>query len=179
MPLVYNYNPDTKEFTGASRANESPREPGVFLLPANATFKPAPGAGPGQVVLWNGTDWDKIIDKRKKEWYDPSNGRRVNVNNPNADTSNLVDTKPPANIRKPKYVGNSWVEDALIYKDYVVETAQDVHAVNRAILEKDHDGYNALVAGIADNTSARWTTFKSTYDQFVIDANDFITANGL
>lgn len=34
---VYNYHPDTLIYVGESEADESPLEPGVFLIPAHAT----------------------------------------------------------------------------------------------------------------------------------------------
>lgn len=41
--LVYNYNPDTFFYTGEDYAQESPREPGEYLLPAySTTVKPPP-----------------------------------------------------------------------------------------------------------------------------------------
>jgi hypothetical protein len=39
---VYNFDPNTFEYLGASTAFESPLEPGVYLVPANATATPVP-----------------------------------------------------------------------------------------------------------------------------------------
>ncbi|MCA1403692.1 hypothetical protein I6F26_03620 [Ensifer sp. IC3342] len=58
MPLtVYNYDPTTLEFTGASEADESPLEPGVFLIPAYATETAPPGDIPGHIFKWIEGAW--------------------------------------------------------------------------------------------------------------------------
>lgn len=40
--IVYHYHPTTGEHVGSSLARKSPKEPGVFLAPARATFVPPP-----------------------------------------------------------------------------------------------------------------------------------------
>ncbi|MGA8787261.1 MAG: hypothetical protein WB542_18195 [Polaromonas sp.] len=54
---IYHYN----EFSGALMADgvadESPLEPGVFLIPAHATAEQPPTPGPGQFAAWNGAAW--------------------------------------------------------------------------------------------------------------------------
>ncbi|MGE5553289.1 MAG: tail fiber assembly protein [Betaproteobacteria bacterium] len=57
MPRIYHYHPETGEYLGESEARESPLEPGVFLLPAHATFEAPPEAGPGQVAVFNAGVW--------------------------------------------------------------------------------------------------------------------------
>ncbi len=41
-------------FVGLTTADESPLEPGVFLLPANAVDAPVPDVPDGQRAKWNG-----------------------------------------------------------------------------------------------------------------------------
>jgi len=54
--LAHHYHPDTNVYVGSSAADESPLEPGVFLVPAFATLT-APSAEPadGQVHVWDAT----------------------------------------------------------------------------------------------------------------------------
>lgn len=54
---VYHYHPETGEYLGASEADESPREPGVFLIPAHATETPPPADEPGFIARFVDGAW--------------------------------------------------------------------------------------------------------------------------
>jgi hypothetical protein len=60
----YHYHPELKYFIGESFAMESPREPGVYLLPAHATKVQPPECGLREIQIFNGESWDIIEDKR-------------------------------------------------------------------------------------------------------------------
>lgn len=49
----YSFDPETGILTGGGTAMESPREPGVFLLPANATFTEPPAHLDGHFTVWD------------------------------------------------------------------------------------------------------------------------------
>jgi hypothetical protein len=67
MPTVYSYHQVTKIFTDAMEAHESPNEPGVWLLPAFATFiQPPPYMSPQQTPQWTGSGW-VIINAPKEQ----------------------------------------------------------------------------------------------------------------
>lgn len=56
---VFNYNPATKEYIDSNDADESPLEPGVFLLPANATFTSIPAEIPvNYSCVWAEDHWE-------------------------------------------------------------------------------------------------------------------------
>ena len=58
----YNYD-DNGRFSGEGEADESPLQPGMFLLPANATFTEPPAVDEGQAAFWVGDEWMiKILD---------------------------------------------------------------------------------------------------------------------
>lgn len=61
---VYHYDKD-KVFDKLSTAYESPREPGVFPLPANCTWTEPPVLEKPFVAVWNGTEWVATEDHRK------------------------------------------------------------------------------------------------------------------
>ena len=57
---IYHFHPTTGEYLGQSLADESPLEPGVFLVPAYATTTPAPADTAGFVRKFDGTAWGYV-----------------------------------------------------------------------------------------------------------------------
>ena len=55
--LVYNYTYDTFVYTSTTEADESPLEPGVYLVPANATTTPIPEIPAGKRAVWVSDAW--------------------------------------------------------------------------------------------------------------------------
>lgn len=61
---IYNYHPEYNNYLGSSMADESPLEPGVWLIPAYATDIEPPTCELNQIQIFNGTSWDIIEDQR-------------------------------------------------------------------------------------------------------------------
>lgn len=60
---IYHYNAETKEYTGSSLADPSPREPGVYLIPAHATsVEPPNNSDEAKIIIFDNDEW-LIIDK--------------------------------------------------------------------------------------------------------------------
>jgi hypothetical protein len=54
---IFHYHPKTGEYLGEGLADESPLEPGVWLIPAQAVDVEPPQAGNGERVVWAGDGW--------------------------------------------------------------------------------------------------------------------------
>lgn len=54
---IHHYHPETLEYVGESEADESPLEPGVFLIPAHATELAPPKAQAGKVRAFEAGAW--------------------------------------------------------------------------------------------------------------------------
>lgn len=54
---IYNYHPETFEYTGESLADPNPLEPGQFLIPAHATTVPPLEAKPGNTINFENGVW--------------------------------------------------------------------------------------------------------------------------
>ena len=57
MPLVHNYDFETHEYIGSSKARVSPLEEGVYLCPAYATTKAPPDCKEGFVAVFEDGAW--------------------------------------------------------------------------------------------------------------------------
>jgi hypothetical protein len=66
---IYHYHPVTGEFLGEGVADESPLEPGAYLVPAHATTSAPPTAMAGKVRIWQG-EW-VFVDVANGEPIDP------------------------------------------------------------------------------------------------------------
>lgn len=56
-PRVFHYHPSTGAYLGTALADPSPREPGVWLVPAYSTEVPPPSPGEGQGAFWRNGEW--------------------------------------------------------------------------------------------------------------------------
>lgn len=54
---VYSFHPGTGFYVGTTIADESPLEPGVWLMPAHTTEIAPPAYGDGQLPKWTGSAW--------------------------------------------------------------------------------------------------------------------------
>lgn len=59
---IFNYHPVTGKFLGESVAEESPLEPGVFLVPAYATPIEPPATAEGQADFFVNGEWVVLDD---------------------------------------------------------------------------------------------------------------------
>lgn len=68
--IVYHYNA-AGLYQGETEADESPLEPGVYLMPARCTQTPPPADIPeGRWPRWNGVAWD-LANKPRPAVVDP------------------------------------------------------------------------------------------------------------
>ena len=91
---IYNYHPEYKHLTAVSIADESPLEPGVYLIPAYATVIIAPQYGEGFIPIFRGDHWD-VVEDRRGIWYKIPSGERYEVYNPFEDQGGSTRTPPP------------------------------------------------------------------------------------
>jgi hypothetical protein len=91
---IYNYHPEYKHLTAISTADESPLEPGVYLIPAYATDIEVPNYDSGTIPIFKDDHWD-VVEDRSGTWYRIPNGESYEVYNPLEDQSNATRIAPP------------------------------------------------------------------------------------
>ena len=118
---VFSFNPVTKEYVGAVQADESPLEPGEYLIPAHATSQPPPGwiKAEGAAIphdayaalmagklerFTSASEWECIDDVRGV-WYD-TDGQAVQIDDLDADVSGMTREAPPDATHK--LVNGEW-----------------------------------------------------------------------
>ena len=91
---IYNYHPDYKYFSGVSIADESPLEPGIFLIPAYATDIKAPQYGEGFIPVFEDNEWSITEDKRGI-YYSIQTQEVIENTNPLQQPENATKEVPP------------------------------------------------------------------------------------
>lgn len=105
---IYAYHAITKEYLGESIADESPEEPGVYLIPYHATADAPPQAGAGQVARYIVDGW-RVVDDVRGDWWQ-YDGTHVPITDLDADVSGMTRTAPPDDVSV--FDGQAWVADA-------------------------------------------------------------------
>ncbi|EEG08943.1 DUF4376 domain-containing protein [Pseudogulbenkiania ferrooxidans] len=123
--FVYNYHHDTGECIGKVPANESPREPGEYLVPAFATPAAPPptsarecvcylDAGGGVPASHTDGSWQVQPDWRGLPLWDTATGQPVTILRPGVAPDEIgatdIERADPATV----WDGTSWVPDPML-----------------------------------------------------------------
>lgn len=78
---IYHYHPVSGAYLGSGMADESPLEPGVWLIPAHATKVAPPVFGEGEQAVFDGSAWAvlPIIAAAGNAAADPTMDRRSQI----------------------------------------------------------------------------------------------------
>ena len=91
---IYNYHPEYKHLTGVSIADESPLEPGVFLIPAYATDIKPPEVSESKIQVFKDNQWN-IIEDRRGIYYSTQTQEVIENYNPLEAPENATRENPP------------------------------------------------------------------------------------
>lgn len=107
--IVFNYHPVTGEYLGEVQADESPLEPGEYLIPAFATTKIPPASGAREVAVFNVGDDDWVIapDYRAVPLYSTVDGSEVTVTGIGAQPDNTTELRRLSSYHD--WDGTAWV----------------------------------------------------------------------
>lgn len=91
---IHNYSPTTGEYLNTTVADESPLEPGIFMVPALATDVAPPTLKANEVAVFAAGAWSVVPDYRSQTVYDKTTGAAVQITDLGALAANLVVAKP-------------------------------------------------------------------------------------
>ena len=173
--IIYNYNPSTGEYIGTGEAKESPRDPGIFLIPANAVTAVPPTVGVDEVAVWNGAKWEVLPDFRGKKFWDKATQEAHEIKEigvtPDVDWTDveLADSEAEWN-------GSTWeVPFAILAERKKAEIAQARYnaeiagvTINGVLIKTDRETQAVLTAAclqayIDSGYSLNWKTGDGTF----------------
>lgn len=122
---IYNYNAQTGEFISGCLADESPLEPGVFLLPAHATDVIPPATADRQVAVFFDGHWTAQADWRGAALFSTADGRPVTITDIGVTPADVGATEAPR--PGPAYVwdGYGWMLDEALAAQLVAQAKAD------------------------------------------------------
>jgi hypothetical protein len=142
---IYHYHPYTRKYLYQDNADESPLEPGVFLLPAYATFVEPPCDIPeDSYISWSGNGWEilKIPDIPKP------------LQTISEEPNLLVDPWEELRIQRNQLLSNT---DYLFLRDY-----QDLSTEKETAWRAYRQALRDLPKNTIDPTTPEWPT-KPTF----------------
>jgi hypothetical protein len=110
---IYNYHKEYKYYISESEADESPLEPGVWLVPAYATEIEPPICNLGEVQIFNGESWEVVEDKRGVYYSINSSESFYNYNPLEIPENSTKDSPPEVPEGKLLKWDNGWVLEDL------------------------------------------------------------------
>ena len=90
---IYNYHQDHKTYLGSSNADESPLEPGAFIIPAHATTAQPPKCDNNQIQIFNGSSWE-IKENCCGTYYSTITQEKIEHQNPLEPPENATKQQP-------------------------------------------------------------------------------------
>lgn len=112
---VYSYSPETGEYIGTTTAQESPREPGVYLYPANTTDIKQPVCGANEVACFVSGAWQIKPDYRNKTYWDTATREKHEIKEIGVTPAeNWTDVEPIDH--EAVWVNGAWEIPLAVYK---------------------------------------------------------------
>ncbi|QOK96828.1 phage tail protein [Ralstonia pseudosolanacearum] len=121
---VYHYHPTTGEYTGSSLADHSPLEPGVVLIPTQATTQAPPVAGMREAAVFRDGRWSIEADWRGVALFSKADGAPVSIADIGATPADVDATETARPSSAHVWTAGKWVEDAQLKAALLVALRQ-------------------------------------------------------
>lgn len=145
--VAYSYHPDTKEFVTVCLADESPLEPGLFLVPANATPVKPPVTAANEIAVFGDGVWSTTPDFRGQSYW--LNGAEFKIDSlgESPPTGSTPD-KPAATLAELKVVKNADINAARLAANRGTFTHGGKEFACDELSRSDIDGANGMIANL-------------------------------
>lgn len=161
MTTVYRFSADTGEYVGSSEALESPREPGVFLVPGHATLQAPPATSANEVAVMVNDAWEMRADFRGLTYW-LADGSKHSI-------SALGDMVPNAGLlSEPIYSIKAKLKDSIDTKAGVVRAA---YVSEGALIEEEYR--------LALQQAKDWRALGSPAGAVPLSVSDWAVASGM
>lgn len=174
---AYKYDSNTCEFLHEVQCQESPREPGKFLIPANATTVAPPEEQAGKARVWNGKEWGYRDDNRGKTMYSVTDSRQTSTmsNVLGANVPEGWTLTPPPDAEKYTFVGGEWLPQSVeelreqlgetLWSNYKTYQRTYVDPEDLTLANTCAAGGSAKGAAVQQWVLALWAQYYTVKDQ--------------
>lgn len=164
---IYNYSKTDGTFLNSGDARESPREAGVFLIPAQATDKEPPITGENEVSVFVNHEWTLVHDFRGGSFWSKETGKPLRIEAIGAIPDGATSTPPPSIFHR--WVDDAWALDQALQFDAMTKevTARIEGILNDVAVSKNYS------SSLSARSYAGWGTsetnpFKEEAETFAI-----------
>ncbi|MDC0686156.1 hypothetical protein POF53_01010 [Mitsuaria sp. RG] len=136
-------------FIGIAEADESPLEPGVFLIPGGCVETPPPEVPENKAAHWNGKAWQLVDYYQGLVVYSITNGEPLTINGMGPIPAGYTMAKPaPDQVWK----NGAWVDDtaAILAKLYPAKLSE----ISTACAQYIEGGFDSAALGEAHRYSS-------------------------
>lgn len=161
--LIFNYDKNTKEYTGYREALKDPLESkkakrDIFLIPAHSTTLEVPSLGKNEIALFNGKTWEVKKDFRGQVFYNKLTREKVTISVLGDIPSNLVKVLPfDLEVEKNKILEEIKInhEESLrvtyTFKNNVKYCVNDLNPLLAEVKEKENNFASILTRDSSNN----------------------------
>ena len=160
--IVHYFDPATGEYVESMQARESPREPGVPLVPRFATLTVPPSPQPGYTRCWRDGAWVQVEDHRGQTVYSTEDGREIVIQELGPLPDNVTTEPRPSPFHR--WQDGQWVEDteaaqqALLYQfEAAIQAHIDATARQRTYRNGD------ACATYVSSTNPQWAAEAAAF----------------
>lgn len=125
MQTIYNYHPQSGALLGESIADESPLEPGEFLLPAFSTDIRPPETSAREIAVFEDGQWSVKADWRDVPLFSTLDGTEVTISDIGLMPVEMGATDVPMPSAVHSWKDGSWQLDATKQADHIEQARLD------------------------------------------------------